>query len=473
MSEFDYPFDNSYITSEDQWEEWHTRVYGIPDGVKRGLYGEFEVTPATSGLVVNVAGGVAVVRGFYTRKDTEEPLTLEPPDTQNPRVDLVVLRRSKSGNGFTRVVITGDPAASPSAPTPVQDTDAWDLPLAEIYVAANAQSLDAGDITDRRVWTSGLDEHMDDTDNPHQVTPAQIGAATETDLQGHKNDHNNPHQVTYDQVGAAPASHTHALGDLSDVDTAGAAIGNGLIFDGNLWKPGAGGVKYYLARGLPDTGGSIGFLTASDMQNYYPPNTWSGYNPVEVMDGSTSTKLADGQAVLLKSAHPLYIDGIKAWYYCYGSGYGNRTVTFYTSLDGENWTQRASFSVAPDAIRELSATFARVQAQYIKMTTSTTGAEETFREASISLSASLTFAGIPVGSTVKLLDASGTVLASQTNDIWAGGTSVLFGQNPADVATIQITKPGDSNTVWLSFAVPNDIEGGALASGDALTLYAR
>ncbi|HFC09074.1 MAG TPA: hypothetical protein ENJ54_04335 [Chloroflexi bacterium] len=229
MSDWDYPFQNSYILNEAQWEEWEPNMHGVPDGVKRGVYGEFEVTPASSGLVVNVAGGVAVVRGFYCRRESAKPLTLQPPDTQNPRIDLVVLRRSISGGGFTRMVITGDPAANPTAPNPAQDNDNLDLPLAEVYVAANAQSLDAGDITDRRVWTSGLDEHLEDASNPHQVTTAQIGAATAADLQAHEGDTNNPHQVTYDQVGAAPASHT--LGSHSDVDVSGIANGETLGYD--------------------------------------------------------------------------------------------------------------------------------------------------------------------------------------------------------------------------------------------------
>ncbi len=209
MAWFSYPFDNSYITSEEQWEEWHRHTYGIPDGVKAGVYGEFEVTPASSGLVVNVAGGVAIVRGFYGRNDAAESLTLNPPDTTNPRIDLVVLRMSKADNGFSRTVITGTPAASPTAPAPVQDGTTWDLPLAEVHVAANATSLSAGDITDRRVWTSGLDEHIDDTSNPHQVTAVQVGAA--------------------------PVAHTHALGNLSDVDVAGAEDGDVLTLSAGGW----------------------------------------------------------------------------------------------------------------------------------------------------------------------------------------------------------------------------------------------
>ena len=253
MSDWDYPFQNSYILNEAQWEEWEPNMHGVPDGVKRGVYGEFEVTPASSGLVVNVAGGVAVVRGFYCRRESAKPLTLQPPDTQNPRIDLVVLRRSISGGGFARMVITGDPAANPTAPNPAQDNDNWDLPLAEVYVAANAQSLDAGDITDRRAWTAGIDAHASrhSAGGADPIAPADIGAAPASHASQHAKGGSDPlapldigaapaahasqhatdgsDPIAPADIGAAPASHT--LGSHSDVDVSGIANGETLGYD--------------------------------------------------------------------------------------------------------------------------------------------------------------------------------------------------------------------------------------------------
>lgn len=48
---------------------------------------------------------------------------------------------------------------------------------------------------------SDLEDHMFNTDNPHNVTTSQIGAATTTDLNSHTNNQNNPHGVTAAQVG--------------------------------------------------------------------------------------------------------------------------------------------------------------------------------------------------------------------------------------------------------------------------------
>jgi hypothetical protein len=52
-----------------------------------------------------------------------------------------------------------------------------------------------------------LTAHEDDTSNPHGVDTTQIGAATAADLTAHEDDTANPHGVTYTQAGAAPASH--------------------------------------------------------------------------------------------------------------------------------------------------------------------------------------------------------------------------------------------------------------------------
>lgn len=57
--------------------------------------------------------------------------------------------------------------------------------------------------------TQQLQQHIANLNNPHQVTTAQIGAATETALNQHVGNTNNPHQVTAGQIGAAPTAHTH------------------------------------------------------------------------------------------------------------------------------------------------------------------------------------------------------------------------------------------------------------------------
>ncbi len=50
-----------------------------------------------------------------------------------------------------------------------------------------------------------LDAHVADTDNPHQLTAAQVGAIGQEALDAHTGEVGNPHQVTAAQTGADPA----------------------------------------------------------------------------------------------------------------------------------------------------------------------------------------------------------------------------------------------------------------------------
>ncbi|MCX6785926.1 MAG: hypothetical protein NTZ18_03700 [Candidatus Komeilibacteria bacterium] len=68
------------------------------------------------------------------------------------------------------------------------------------------------------------DDHIGDTDNPHQVTAGQVGAYTKgeddellsakansEDLTNHEGDHDNPHAVTAAQTGAYTSGETDEL----------------------------------------------------------------------------------------------------------------------------------------------------------------------------------------------------------------------------------------------------------------------
>lgn len=67
-----------------------------------------------------------------------------------------------------------------------------------------------------------LTEHINNQDNPHSVTAAQVGAdpsgsaaAVQANLTSHINNKSNPHGVTPAQIGAAPTSHTHSADQIN------------------------------------------------------------------------------------------------------------------------------------------------------------------------------------------------------------------------------------------------------------------
>ena len=73
----------------------------------------------------------------------------------------------------------------------------------------------------------GIDAHLVDRNNPHQVTAEQVGAdasgsaaAVQTKLDTHTADRNNPHQVTAEQVGADASGSAAAVQTKLDTHTA-------------------------------------------------------------------------------------------------------------------------------------------------------------------------------------------------------------------------------------------------------------
>jgi len=87
-------------------------------------------------------------------------------------------------------------------------------------IVDNAEAL-GGNTPDYYAAAADLTSHVGDTANPHGVTTAQIGAATDADLAAHTGDTANPHNVTLAQVGGeadlgVPATDGQLL--RSDVD---------------------------------------------------------------------------------------------------------------------------------------------------------------------------------------------------------------------------------------------------------------
>ena len=160
MAKFVFPFTTSPVQTEDQWEEV-AKGFGIKDGIVKDLYSECAVSPSASGgLAVDVAPGVAVVGGFYYRNDGITTLNLDPAVTAD-RIDLIVLRRQKSTDDISPYVLKGTEGGG--APTPVDDGDIYDLPLAEVKVTVGATTITAADITDRRTFGKSIVPLVDET----------------------------------------------------------------------------------------------------------------------------------------------------------------------------------------------------------------------------------------------------------------------------------------------------------------------
>lgn len=124
----------------------------VGTGYVPGIGDELIVTatnPTT--MTVKVGLGRGYVAGYsFDITDSEEVVSI-PAASSSPRIDTVVARLSVTANkNITLAVVSGTPAASPSAPALTQNDETYEMPLADIYVASGATSINAGNITSRR-----------------------------------------------------------------------------------------------------------------------------------------------------------------------------------------------------------------------------------------------------------------------------------------------------------------------------------
>ncbi|WP_157779119.1 hypothetical protein [Micromonospora sp. WMMA2032] len=108
---------------------------------------------------VNVrASKSALVEGYFWQNDAVEfSKTLAANTSGSTRIDLVVLRLSRSDYSVSVQVVQGTPGAGAPATTNATGTSGWwELPLAEVTVANNATTLASTDVV-RRCWYLGED----------------------------------------------------------------------------------------------------------------------------------------------------------------------------------------------------------------------------------------------------------------------------------------------------------------------------
>jgi hypothetical protein len=149
MAQTSWPFEN-IDTSETQFSQW---ARNIGEGVKPNTLNELEVYGDSSGMQVKAKTGQALVRGHYYNNSAEETLTVTAADPSNDRIDNVVIELDPSANTIVLKVVAGTPAGSPTAPTLTQtDAGIYQIKLAEVFVEAASSTVEAGDVTDFRVF---------------------------------------------------------------------------------------------------------------------------------------------------------------------------------------------------------------------------------------------------------------------------------------------------------------------------------
>ncbi|MEK5334363.1 hypothetical protein [Lysinibacillus sp. FSL W8-0992] len=102
-------------------------------------------------MSVLVRPGKAWVNGYYLINDEDYNLSLAVGDTTLNRIDRIVIRLDFIQRKMSVEVKKGTLSASPVAPTLKRDADAYELALADVYIAKGALTLSQASITDTRL----------------------------------------------------------------------------------------------------------------------------------------------------------------------------------------------------------------------------------------------------------------------------------------------------------------------------------
>ncbi len=206
-----------------------------------------------------------------------------------------------------------------------------------------------------------------------------------------------------------------------------------------------------------ETGSGVtSWLTPPQMQSIFSGS-------VKAMDGNWGNNV--GHDVLLTSSTGIIVDGVKFGVYSYGQANpGPRTVWLYLQYaPGGSWTRVYTSQTTPDGVDIFTYTFSPTRIYGVRAVVQSTSSTEYVTEIQVKGAVGFTLYGVPYGCSVRCYDSSGTLLEEKRQ---LGNSYVSLSVVPEKIS---ITRP-DGATVWLEF--PSwAIDGGAISSGDVLTLY--
>lgn len=150
-----------------------------------------------------------------------------------------------------------------------------------------------------------LNSHINNFNNPHQVTAEQVDAPTNQEFSNHVNDKTNPHDVTAIQVGALP--------------TSGGTVNGAVTINGNL-NLGNGEVIINDGTMNIQAGTSINFQTPTLTQNGQQIGGGSVITNIIYVTSALNDIITLGPYEKIPKLIVLYPSGFDAFSYDYGSG---------------------------------------------------------------------------------------------------------------------------------------------------------
>lgn len=180
-------------------------------------------------MTVTVKTGKAWINGFYYNNDSDMILPIEVADGVLKRIDRIVLQYNIIDRTIRAVVRKGVFASMPVAPVMQRDADAYELAIAEIYIANGAVSISQAAITDLRLSETycgishGIVDHIE-TETlflQYQSWYAATTGQAETDIAQIKTDYQNSFDLWFASIQNILDS--NAAGNLLNLINANAA----------------------------------------------------------------------------------------------------------------------------------------------------------------------------------------------------------------------------------------------------------
>lgn len=157
-----WPFDST-VTDDTEGNPIYSRTYsanvlarvlqkyfrnGVFNDVSTGL----QVVQST-GMAVTVKPGDALINGRHFYEESERKMTIAAANASLNRIDTVVCRLNLgvSALSIDLYVLTGTPAASPTAPALTRNASVYELGLANVLIVKNTTSIPQARITDTRL----------------------------------------------------------------------------------------------------------------------------------------------------------------------------------------------------------------------------------------------------------------------------------------------------------------------------------
>lgn len=122
----------------------------VSNGIFYKTADNLKVTAAI-GMNITVQPGSGWINGYHYQNTSPLELPIATANGVNPRIDRVVLRWDNVGRSISLAVITGSPAAVPTAPDLTRNADIYELGIADVLVARGVVSVSADAITDTRM----------------------------------------------------------------------------------------------------------------------------------------------------------------------------------------------------------------------------------------------------------------------------------------------------------------------------------